>query len=448
MAVTVRIPTQLRELSGGAAEVPVEGGDASPRCSKALDAAHPGFGERLFDEHGRAAPLRERVRRRRGHPLPRRHRHRRSTDGADREHRPRRRRRLAHPAATRTCVEVAVIRRNFDAGTVRSGGDGVDELGELAGDGLLARRAGELHALGAGARPRRRRSPGSARRRRGTRWRRRRSRAFSLMRRTITGPGLHLGERHRRRAFDLVRRSRGSGCRAGRSRGRRGAATSFSSTSAEIACSQRSASLCTFSHSSPMMSTSRRSARRCRRTIEVATSRPLVVRRRLRSSMQLGVAVVDEAVDRLRDRGGRQPEPLDEAGADRDRALLLDLEDGFEVLLGGVVPLGHARAPRRQDGPTLLPVRRDSDGQDDSCEAVIVAGSRSCVRHVLEEHGGVAPVDHTVVGRQRHRQCGRGDDAVTVDHRADAHRAEAEDRDLRAGGRSAWRSGRPRCRSW
>ena len=29
MAVTVRIPTQLRELSGGAAELPVEGGTVS-----------------------------------------------------------------------------------------------------------------------------------------------------------------------------------------------------------------------------------------------------------------------------------------------------------------------------------------------------------------------------------------------------------------------------------
>src|SRR4051812_15016363 len=32
-----------------------------------------------------------------------------------------------------------------------SGRNRVDELGELAGDGLLARRAGDLHAFGAGA---------------------------------------------------------------------------------------------------------------------------------------------------------------------------------------------------------------------------------------------------------------------------------------------------------
>ena len=39
MAVTVRIPTQLRELSGGASEASLEG-------------AHPGFGERLYDDTG------------------------------------------------------------------------------------------------------------------------------------------------------------------------------------------------------------------------------------------------------------------------------------------------------------------------------------------------------------------------------------------------------------
>jgi sulfur-carrier protein len=51
MSVRVRIPTQLRPLAGGAGEITVEGetvGDAL----KALDVAHPGFGERLFDEGG------------------------------------------------------------------------------------------------------------------------------------------------------------------------------------------------------------------------------------------------------------------------------------------------------------------------------------------------------------------------------------------------------------
>jgi sulfur-carrier protein len=52
MAVTVRIPTQLRTLSGGASEVSVEGATVA-EALKALDTAHPGFAERLFDEAGR-----------------------------------------------------------------------------------------------------------------------------------------------------------------------------------------------------------------------------------------------------------------------------------------------------------------------------------------------------------------------------------------------------------
>ena len=51
MAVTVRIPTQLRELSGGAAELTLEGGTVS-EVLKGLEAAHPGFAERLYDEQG------------------------------------------------------------------------------------------------------------------------------------------------------------------------------------------------------------------------------------------------------------------------------------------------------------------------------------------------------------------------------------------------------------
>ena len=48
----VRIPTQLRSLSGGVAEVKVEGGTVGEVLS-ALDAAHPGFRGRLFDDEGR-----------------------------------------------------------------------------------------------------------------------------------------------------------------------------------------------------------------------------------------------------------------------------------------------------------------------------------------------------------------------------------------------------------
>ncbi len=48
---TVRIPTQLRTLSGGAAEVSVDGSTVG-EVLKALDAAYPGFQARLFDDAG------------------------------------------------------------------------------------------------------------------------------------------------------------------------------------------------------------------------------------------------------------------------------------------------------------------------------------------------------------------------------------------------------------
>jgi sulfur-carrier protein len=52
MSAKVRIPTQLRPLAGGASEVDLAGGTVA-ELLKALDAAHPGFGERLFDEAGK-----------------------------------------------------------------------------------------------------------------------------------------------------------------------------------------------------------------------------------------------------------------------------------------------------------------------------------------------------------------------------------------------------------
>ena len=51
MPVNVRIPTQLRELSGGAAEVDVEGATVA-EVLKQLEAKHPGFAARLYDEKG------------------------------------------------------------------------------------------------------------------------------------------------------------------------------------------------------------------------------------------------------------------------------------------------------------------------------------------------------------------------------------------------------------
>ena len=52
MSATVRIPTQLRTLSGGSAEVKTDGKTVGEVLA-ALEAAHPGFRERLFDEDGK-----------------------------------------------------------------------------------------------------------------------------------------------------------------------------------------------------------------------------------------------------------------------------------------------------------------------------------------------------------------------------------------------------------
>ena len=51
MAVKVRIPTTLRSLAGGASEVEVEGATVG-EVLKNLDAAHPGFADRLLDDEG------------------------------------------------------------------------------------------------------------------------------------------------------------------------------------------------------------------------------------------------------------------------------------------------------------------------------------------------------------------------------------------------------------
>jgi molybdopterin synthase sulfur carrier subunit len=49
---TIRVPTQLRPLAGGNREVSVEGTTVA-EVLKGLDAAHPGFTDRLFDDKGR-----------------------------------------------------------------------------------------------------------------------------------------------------------------------------------------------------------------------------------------------------------------------------------------------------------------------------------------------------------------------------------------------------------
>jgi molybdopterin converting factor small subunit len=51
MSVTVRVPTTLRTLTGGASEVSVDGATVG-EVFDSLESAHPGFAERLLDGEG------------------------------------------------------------------------------------------------------------------------------------------------------------------------------------------------------------------------------------------------------------------------------------------------------------------------------------------------------------------------------------------------------------
>ena len=51
MSVTVRVPTTLRTLTGGASEVSLEG-ETVGEVLAALESAHPGFSDRLLDADG------------------------------------------------------------------------------------------------------------------------------------------------------------------------------------------------------------------------------------------------------------------------------------------------------------------------------------------------------------------------------------------------------------
>ena len=51
MSVTVRIPTTMRPLTGGEKQVLLDTGSLSEVLA-ALDAAHPGMGDRLLDDDG------------------------------------------------------------------------------------------------------------------------------------------------------------------------------------------------------------------------------------------------------------------------------------------------------------------------------------------------------------------------------------------------------------
>ncbi|TAN31332.1 MAG: MoaD/ThiS family protein [Actinomycetota bacterium] len=51
MSATVRVPTQLRSLTGGVAELQIDGSTVGEVLGK-IDAQYPGLGERIFDENG------------------------------------------------------------------------------------------------------------------------------------------------------------------------------------------------------------------------------------------------------------------------------------------------------------------------------------------------------------------------------------------------------------
>jgi molybdopterin converting factor small subunit len=53
VSVSVRIPTILRPLTGGAAEVDVEGADTLAAVIDRLEADHPGLRTRVLDDDGK-----------------------------------------------------------------------------------------------------------------------------------------------------------------------------------------------------------------------------------------------------------------------------------------------------------------------------------------------------------------------------------------------------------
>jgi molybdopterin converting factor small subunit len=53
MAVTLRMPTILRPLTGGAAEVSVDGASTLSELIEKVDAEHPGIRGRVLDDDGK-----------------------------------------------------------------------------------------------------------------------------------------------------------------------------------------------------------------------------------------------------------------------------------------------------------------------------------------------------------------------------------------------------------
>ena len=81
VSVSVRVPTILRPYTEGVSEVHAEGATLT-EVLDSLDGSYPGIKGRVLDDVGRAAPLRQRVRRRRRRTLRRRPADRRSRTAA------------------------------------------------------------------------------------------------------------------------------------------------------------------------------------------------------------------------------------------------------------------------------------------------------------------------------------------------------------------------------
>ena len=111
MAVEVSIPTILRSYTGGAKAVEAAGATLDEAVAD-LESRHPGPA-RAAGRGRRAAPLRQRLRQRRGRPLPRRAGHpaRRRRHRDDPARRRRRRRRRALTCATTRCSTPSAVRR-------------------------------------------------------------------------------------------------------------------------------------------------------------------------------------------------------------------------------------------------------------------------------------------------------------------------------------------------
>ena len=121
MSVSVRIPTILRTYTGGESEVTADGGTLA-EVLETWTPNYPGIKGRILDDAGRAAPVRQRVRRQRRRALPRR------PGDAD----PRRRADLGHPGGRRR------LGLSPEAGQDQPNGGPVSREGPIGGQQLRA----------------------------------------------------------------------------------------------------------------------------------------------------------------------------------------------------------------------------------------------------------------------------------------------------------------------